>query len=110
MTLRLHRITKRAVLAGAMLFTAACAGMELEGMSASFVFVDRDPPPPRREVIVAAPGPGYVWVQGHWAWVSNDYVWQPGVWVVVQPGRRHWEPGHWRHDRRGWYWVDGHWR
>jgi WXXGXW repeat (2 copies) len=21
-----------------------------------------------------------------------------------------WVPGHWAHDRHGWYWVEGRWR
>jgi hypothetical protein len=108
MTMHMDRLVRRAVLAVAMASTAACAGMALEGVS--FEFVQREPPPPRREVIVASPGPGYVWVAGHWSWRSNDYVWEPGTWVIIQTGYHRWEPGRWRHDRRGWYWVEGHWR
>lgn len=74
------------------------------------VFVARRPPPPRREVVVVAPGPGQVWVAGHWLWRANDFAWQPGVWVRIQPGHRQWVPGQWRHERRGWFWVEGRWR
>jgi len=50
------------------------------------------PPPPRRAVIVTppppapaapaevvppAPGPGVVWVPGHYAWNGAAYVWRP---------------------------------
>jgi hypothetical protein len=88
--------------------TTACAGYVVTG---EFVYADRAPPPPRRELVIAAPGPGYVWSTGHWAWQGREYVWVPGGWVVVQTGYQRWQPGQWRRDRhRGWYWVEGHWR
>jgi hypothetical protein len=35
------------------------------------------PPPPRAEVMQVAPGPGYVWISGHWAW-RHGWYWAPG--------------------------------
>ena len=40
-----------------------------------------EPPPVREEVMVPAPSPQHVWIQGHWAW-NGRWVWQPGSWVV----------------------------
>ena len=42
------------------------------------------PPPLRREVIYAQPGPGYTWVDGYWDWDPGyqDYVWIGGRWVL----------------------------
>lgn len=44
------------------------------------------PPPPRVHaqdgVIVSAPGPGAVWIPGHWAWDGATWVWWPGHWGV----------------------------
>ena len=54
------------------------------------------PPPPREEVIVAAPGPGYAWIGGHWAW-HHGWVWVRGHWD--RRAGYSWAPGHW--DRRG---------
>lgn len=74
------------------------------------VYVVRRPPPERVEVIDVGPGPGYVYVRGYWRYDGGDYVWAPGRWVQVDRRYHDWVPGHWAHDRHGWYWVDGHWR
>lgn len=67
-------------------------------------------PPPQVEVVPAQPGPGYVWVGGHWAWRRGGYVWVPGYWAVpAQPGYV-WAPGHWAARPGGYVWVEGHWR
>jgi hypothetical protein len=42
--------------------------------------VTEAPPAPQVEVQVVAPGPGYVWTPGYWAW--------HGRWVADGPGRR----------------------
>ena len=77
---------------------AALFGMSLLVGSASAQIVVRigPPPPPRHEFVPVAPGPGYVWVPGHY----------------LMPPRRHahWVPGHWVEHRGGWYWNEGHWR
>lgn len=46
-------------------------------------------PEPRRELIVASPGPGYVWIAGAWLWFGDHWVWHGGYWH--RPGRA---PGH----------------
>src|SRR6266478_2384355 len=33
------------------------------------------PPPPPTEPVVAAPGPGYEWVDGEWVWNGATWVW-----------------------------------
>lgn len=72
------------------------------------LYVDREPPPPRVEIISAAPGDDHVWVNGHWVWIANrrDYEWSPGHWQRVEPGE-HWVAGHWVHEPHGWYFVEG---
>lgn len=73
------------------------------------VVVTEAPPPPIVEETVVAPGPGFVWVGGVWAW-HGRWVWEKGhwahpprpgaVWVapryVVHGGRRVWVRGGWR--------------
>ena len=46
------------------------------------------PPPLRREVVYARPGPGYTWVNGYWDWrpAIRNYAWVGGRWVL--PGFR----------------------
>jgi hypothetical protein len=67
------------------------------------------PPPLRTEVVIAKPGPDFVWISGYWGWKGGRYLWITGRWVKARPGRV-WVIGHW--ERRGlhWVWVKGRWR
>jgi len=76
------------------------------------VIVRVAPPPLRREVIIAAPGPRerFAWIEGYYRWDGHDYDWVPGRWIE-RPGRYHaWVPGHWVRGGGGWFWREGHWR
>lgn len=99
---------RRVATAIGLLATAACGpGYRPAGVD----LVVRRPPPERVEVVGTAPGSGYVWIRGHYAWQGGAYVWMPGHWETSpQPGYRSWSPGRWAHVRGGWYWVEGHWR
>jgi len=75
------------------------------------VYVRREPPPPRREIIVESPGPDYVYIRGHWiGGRGGEYEWVPGRCVRPEGRHRAWVDGHWARDRDGWYYVEGHWR
>ena len=102
------RINTQLRIAGAslaLLASLACAG----GMTLGVVYAERRPPPDRVEVIVASPGPDYVWVYGYWRWESHDYVWVPGHWDRPERGYHRWHRGHWTHKGHRWYWHEGHW-
>lgn len=64
------------------------------------------PPPPRViRVRPVEPGPGYVWVEGYWYPVRNQYRWHEGYWT-----RPPYEGAYWvapRHD--GERFFEGHW-
>ncbi|MEO8881708.1 MAG: hypothetical protein ABI446_15050 [Gemmatimonadaceae bacterium] len=85
---------------------AACAGGP---PPRDRVYIREGPPGERTELIVARPGPEYVWIRGHYAYAGGGYAWVPGRWARPD-GRRRWADGRWAHDRRGWYYIDGHWR
>ena len=109
----MHRLTqagqvwRRTALVG-LLAVVACAPAYAP---AGVEVVVRRPPPERMEVRSGPPGPGYVWVGGHYAWQRGDYLWIGGRWEAPpQPTYRRWEAGHWARVRGGWYWVEGHWR
>jgi hypothetical protein len=74
--------------------------------------VDAPPPPLRREVVVVRPGPGFLWVPGHWDWAPyrGNYVWVAGAWV--RPPYRHavWVGPVWHRRYGRSYFVRGHWR
>ena len=93
------------------IITTAVLGFALAiGSQAQVVVRIGPPPPPRHEVIIARPGPGYVWHPGYYRYDGRAYVWAPGQWVMPpRPEYRHWVPGHWRHVNGGHVWVEGHW-
>ena len=74
------------------------------------VYIQRQPPVARVEVIPVAPGRGFVWISGYWGWRNADFEWFPGRWERPIEGRREWVPHRWAHDRNGWYLIEGHWR
>ena len=66
------------------------------------------PPPPRVEVIGAAPSAGYVWIDGYWNWVGGRHEWVAGHWAAGRPGY-HWAAHHWVRQGDGWRMKTGHW-
>jgi WXXGXW repeat (2 copies) len=64
-------------------------------------------------VVPAAPGAGYNWVPGHWAWRGG--VWfapvpAPIVEVVpARPSPAHWIKGHHVYEGGRWVWHPGIW-
>jgi hypothetical protein len=71
------------------------------------------PPPPRREVRMARPGPNHVWIAGSWDRQDDRWAWAPGRWEEPsqhgsswvraryqrEGGAYRYEPGHWSHQR-----------
>lgn len=74
--------------------------------------VSAPPPAPPAQVEVASPtpGPGYVWVPGHWVWRRRGYVWVPGYWAVPTTPGYVWVPGHWAPRGPRFVWIEGRWR
>jgi len=68
------------------------------------------PPAVRVELRSAAPGPGHVWVAGHWRWNGTRHAWVGGTWVVKPRPHSVRVAGHWKRQGRGWVWIKGHWR
>lgn len=72
-------------------------------------YVAQPPPPPPMETVYVAPGPGYVWVGGEWAW-HGRWVWTGGRWVYPPRHGAVWVRTTWSHGPRGYYRHHGHWR
>jgi WXXGXW repeat (2 copies) len=96
-------IVPAAVLAG-LLFSCAC------GPPPGAIFAPVPPPPPRVEVMGVIPGPGYIWIGGHWGWFEGRYTWSAGRWERRPRAEAAGRPGHWRHSSHGWYWKEGRWK
>jgi hypothetical protein len=67
-------------------------------------------PPPRVEVVPAAPGPSVVWQPGHWHWNGREYVWVQGMYVRRHAHYHAYVEGHWAARGPNWVWVPGHWQ
>jgi hypothetical protein len=77
------------------------------------------PPAPRYHYVEARPG--WVWIDGYWAWNGYDWAWNDGYWERHRPGyayvqgtwyssggRHHWRPGHWKHVGNSYQYQHGH--
>ncbi len=42
-----------------------------------------------------APGDGYLWTPGYWAYGGEGYFWVPGTWVMAPEAGLLWTPGYW---------------
>jgi len=55
-----------------------------------------------------APGDGYIWTPGYWAWTADGYQWINGAWVVAPYSGALWTPGYWGFND-GYFWNAGYW-
>ena len=56
-----------------------------------------------------APGPGYIWTPGYWAWGPEGYYWVPGTWVLAPYVGALWTPGYWGWGGGTYIWHPGYW-
>ncbi len=64
--------------------------------------------PPAVRVERWSPRRGHVWVNGHWDWRGNDYVWVSGRYERERRGQR-WRDRQWVERDGDWVVVDGGW-
>src|SRR6266576_1644860 len=55
-----------------------------------------------------APGAGYIWTPGYWAYDSG-YYWVPGAWILPPRVRFLWTPGYWGYNGSNYFFNDGYW-
>ncbi|HEY2404982.1 MAG TPA: YXWGXW repeat-containing protein [Polyangiaceae bacterium] len=72
------------------------------------VVVNSAPPAARVEIAPPAPGPGYAWIPGHWAW-RGSWVWVAGSWRPIPAGYHQWVRGQWLLQGTSFRWQPGHW-
>jgi hypothetical protein len=56
-----------------------------------------------------APGDGYMWTPGYWAWGSGGYYWVDGAWVEPPYVDALWTPGYWGFGFGDYMWYPGYW-
>ena len=77
--------------------------------AATFVSIAIAPPALPVYAQPIAPGPGYLWTPGYWAYGDDGYYWVPGTWVIPPAVGVLWTPGYWGW-RNGFYaWSAGYW-
>jgi hypothetical protein len=52
----------------------------------TILLVSSAPPAAKSDTQTAPPGPGYIWVAGHWSWQQEQWVWIRGRWEEKRPG------------------------
>ena len=95
-----------AALGGCMFSAHGASG----GPQFSVMFITREPPPLRVEVVTTRHSEEEVWIGGHWSARNNDYAWVSGRWARPENGKREWQEGKWEHEERGWHYTEGYWR
>lgn len=106
-----------------LLFIASCTTIAPEQAPPRAGY--REMPPPVVEVRPPQPAAAYSWVPGHYAWLGDQWRWQPGYYVQaavrpmppvsdeqvpLAPSPRHfYVQGHWQWGGADWVWVKGHW-
>lgn len=84
-------------------------GVSSASLGAVFLSVGIAPPALPVYVQPVAPGPGYIWTPGYWAYGPDGYYWVPGTWVVAPYVGALWTPGYWAWGGSGYLWRAGYW-
>lgn len=69
-----------------------------------------EPPAAKKEPRPACPSPQHIFVEGHWAWRNNAYVWTESQWTVPPTATCQWAPARYEKKDKGWYFREGYWR
>ena len=73
-------------------------------------YVEAEPPPLQREVMVPSPGPGFIYVRGYWGVNGRTHAWVPGRWERPPHERAQWVEPRWERRDRGYILIQGSWR
>ena len=73
------------------------------------MYVEAPPPLLQSEVMVASPGPGFIWVSGYWGWRAGNHAWVHGHWERPPHPHSTWVQPRWEHRGRGYVFIRGYW-
>ena len=73
--------------------------------------VEGPPPAVQEEVVLASPGPDYVWIGGYYDWDLGvrHFVWRPGRWERPPHAEAHWVAPRYEERNGRHYYHRGHW-
>jgi hypothetical protein len=77
--------------------------------AAVFLSVGIAPPPIPIYAQPIAPGYGYIWTPGYWAYGPDGYYWVDGAWVYPPYVDALWTPGYWGWGSGLYFWHPGYW-
>ena len=101
---------KGAILAGLLGAPMLAASLPAAAFVSIGISVGIAPPPLPVYEQPIAPGPGYIWTPGYWAWdPAYGYYWVPGAWVLPPQVGVLWTPGWWGWDAGFYRWHPGYW-
>lgn len=86
------------------------AAFSMVACGSAVYYANVPPPPMRAEFVGAAPGPGFVWVNGYWGWRGNAHVWVAGSWMRPPHPRAVWIAPRWEGRGGRYYFHEGRWR
>jgi len=72
-------------------------------------YATQAPPPLPTYDQPQAPGDGYLWTPGYWAWSGGGYYWVPGAWVEAPYEGALWTPGYWGWGHNRYQFYRGYW-
>lgn len=88
-------------------FASTHVGIGISFGAPAPIIVHHAPPARVYERVSISPGPGYVWIPGHYTWAGDRWIWMTGTWVVPPQPAAHWVDGAWNPQTR--QWVEAHW-
>ena len=91
-------------LAGVLALSACAHGHFYAGVS-----VAPPPPPAAYGPIGVAPGPGWVWTDGFYAWGGSRWVWRPGRWARPPHRGYVWRKPYYERYHNGYRVHEGRW-
>ncbi len=102
-------MTKFAQRTSQILVAVIFASLTTATFAATFISVTVAPPPLPVYAQPVAPGPGFIWTPGYWAYGPEGYFWVPGTWVVAPFTGALWTPGYWAWSNGVYGWRAGYW-
>jgi hypothetical protein len=93
-----------------MINTPSLAGILPGPAPQAMTYTQEPPPPPVVDTMVAAPGPGYVWVAGEWVLNHGGWVWMGDHWATPPNPHAVWISGSIWYDGQWWHNQPGHWQ
>jgi uncharacterized membrane protein YgcG len=107
--MKITRVFKSMIVAMVMLIAGALLMVPAAAHAAVFVGVGFAPPAIPIYTQPIAPGYGYIWTPGYWAYGPDGYYWVDGAWVDPPYVGALWTPGYWAWGVGGYFWSPGYW-